>query len=172
MFIMNDKILEEIKENSLSKDSQESSLQENQANKVNYLIFLMNDEPYAIESNLSREILNDFKVYKLPFVPNYIKGVLNRLGDAYTVLDPMILFSKSEQTSNLFLVCKLPQEKFCFKITDVLEFFEVDETEINSLEKINGIDYFSSSFLWNGKEVPILNISSFLQKIRRDLKNE
>ena len=34
------------------------------------------------------------------------------------------------------------------------EFFEVDETEINSLEKINGIDYFSSSFLWNGKEVP------------------
>ena len=63
-------------------------------------------------------------------------------------------------------------KQFCFKITDVLEFFEVDEAEINSLEKINGIDYFSSSFLWNGKEVPILNISSFLQKIRRDLKNE
>ncbi len=169
---MNDEILNSIKDELDSKNQNTDNSQTAEEKKQEYLIFLMNDEVFALESSLSREILHDLKVYPLPFVPKYVKGVLNRHGDPYTVVDPMILLSNPEQNSCLFLVCKIPEENFCIKITDVLEFYEVLDKDINKFDSINGIDFFKSSFLWKDNEVPILNIQSFLDRIKRDLNND
>ncbi len=136
-----------------------------------FLVFNMNTETYTVQASLSREIMRDLTVYPLPFVPSYVNGVLNRHGDPYTVIDPMIILGKEPQKGSLFLVVNFENEQLCLRISDVVEFLPVKASEIKTFSNHLSVAHFEGTILWKEKDIPILNISSFIDKLRLDLKN-
>lgn len=164
---MNEQIVSQIKQH--NEENTKSAI-EIKEQIVNFLLFKMKDDVFAMESTLSREILRDLPVYSLPFVPTYVNGVLNRHGEPYTVIDPLLLIGKENQTENLFIVCQIPDEQLCLRVSDVIEFCEIEQNKINVFKNNESINFFKSSFLWKEKEVPVINIFTFLDKIKNDLK--
>ena len=86
---MNEEIIEEIKENTGTK-----VISEEEKAMTTWLIFLISDKKYAIKSSDVLEIISDLSVYKLPFLPEYVEGVLNRRGEPYTVINPNPIFDE------------------------------------------------------------------------------
>lgn len=164
---MNEQIVSQIKQQNEENTKSDLEIKEQ---VVNFLLFKMKDDVYAMESTLSREILRDLPVYSLPFVPPYVNGVLNRHGEPYTVIDPLLLLGKDSQDENLFIVCQIPDEQLCLRVSDVIEFCEIEQKKINNFKNTDSISFFKSSFLWKEKEIPVINIFTFLEKIKNDLK--
>lgn len=75
---MNEEIIEEIESSSEEKTS---TLEEKEM--TTWLIFLISGKKYAVRSSDVVEIISDLQVYKLPFMPKYIEGVLNRRGGSF-----------------------------------------------------------------------------------------
>lgn len=136
-----------------------------------FLVFNMNTETYAIQASLTREIMRDLAVYPLPFVPSYVNGVLNRHGDPFTVIDPMIILGKEPQVNSLFLVLNIENEQLCLRISDVVEFMPVKTEEIKKFSNHISVIHFDGTISWKDKEIPIINTRSFIDKLRLDLKN-
>ena len=126
----------------------------------------MNEDLYAIKTDFVNEVLSDSVVYPIPFTPNYVCGLVNRRGTPFTVVDPMVFFNKNEQNSKTLILLKNlfqdEKESFSVKITDVLDFFDVDsDTEKKS----------SETFLWKKKKVKILDALVIYNKLKQDFKN-
>ena len=80
---MNEEIIEEIE-----AKSEEKAAAKKEKEMTTWLIFLISEKKYAVRSSDVVEIISDLPVYKLPFMPKYIEGVLNRRGDPFTVVNP------------------------------------------------------------------------------------
>lgn len=146
------------------------------SNRGKYLIFSMNKGFYAIDTIAVKEIVSDMLVYTLPFVPNYVIGLLNRQGEPFTVVDPMILLGQEKQSSSTFILFKSSLfqdegERFSVKITDVLDFCDVEEGGLQDLPDGKRSEFFSSEFLWNKKSVAVLNVLSLHSKLKQDFLN-
>lgn len=69
------------------------------------------------------EIIRDVSVYRLPFMPPYIEGVLNRRGDPFTVVNPLALIGVENTTppsEPLFLILKRVDDQLSLHISDIL----------------------------------------------------
>ena len=75
---MNEDIIEQI---GAENTSEEEVVEEKKM--TTWLIFSMAKKKYAIRSADVLEIIRDVSVYRLPFMPQYIEGVLNRRGDPF-----------------------------------------------------------------------------------------
>ena len=80
---MNEEIIDKI----ASKDGEKTEVIE-EKKMVTWLVFSVAEKKYAVKSSEVLEIIRDVSVYKLPFMPDYIEGVLNRRGDPFTVINP------------------------------------------------------------------------------------
>lgn len=87
---------------------------------------------YAIASASVQEIMTGEKIHPLPFVPRYIEGVLNCRGEAWTVLNPVLLIDGADEEiqGNQFLLIKRSDDRFCLHISTAETFFSVPETEL------------------------------------------
>ena len=64
-----------------------------------YLIFSIGKQRFAFKSSLIQEIMYGSKIHHLPFVPDYVEGVLNCRGNPYTVINSLKL--DNEQNSDI-----------------------------------------------------------------------
>lgn len=165
--MISDDLIQEIEEADLEPDD----VQDVSVKEQTFLVFNMNNEPFAVRASLSREIMRDLAVYPLPFVPSYVNGVLNRHGDPYTVIDPMIILGKEPQKGSLFLVLNIEDEQLCLRISDVVEFLPVRADEIKTFSNHISVTHFEGTISWKDKEIPILHVLSFIDKLRLDLHN-
>ncbi len=97
-----------------------------------WLIILIGKKKYAVRSNDVLEIIRDVSVYKLPFMPSYIEGVLNRRGDPFTVINPLALIGEEETyppEEPLFLILKRDDDQLSIHISDILFFTDMEEGE-------------------------------------------
>ena len=73
---MNEEIIDDIE-----SKTQESVTETEVKHMTTWLLFSISEKKYAVKSSDVLEIISDLSVYKLPFMPNYIEGLLNRRGD-------------------------------------------------------------------------------------------
>lgn len=139
--------------------------------EITWLVFSVNDETYAIEAPVAKEILKNMDIYPLPFVPDFIKGVLNRHGDPYTVVDLAAFLGKEQQTSSLFIVLNLTDNQFCVQITDILDFHTAPETSVIKIADIQDAPFYSGTIEYKGKNIPIIQLDKIYEKIRADLES-
>ena len=122
---MNEDIVEQIAQS--SKDTPEVI---EEKKMVTWLVFSVAEKKYAIKSSDVLEIIRDVSVYKLPFMPDYIEGVLNRRGDPFTVINPRHLIGDTDKTppaSPLFLIFKRDDDQLSIHISDILFFAEMED---------------------------------------------
>ncbi len=138
-----------------------------------WLIFNCFSDSYAIESSCVREILRNNVVFPVPFVPSYVKGVLNFYGKPFAVIDFAQFQDEKPQDSKLFLVLN-NENDVALQITDIQEFHTSNENLIQKISSANESSYFSGAINFdNGIKpvvAPVLNINGILAKIRTDFE--
>ena len=166
---MNEEIVEQLEQ---GNETETEVIEEK--NMVTWLIFSIVGKKYAVRSSDVLEIIRDVAVYKLPFMPSYIEGVLNRRGDPFTVINPRVLISDDDTTppeEPLFLIFKRDDDQISLHISDILFFTEMEDGDMNLIPGNNEEGYFLGTLGYSGEEIPALNPNAFELLIRKDLGN-
>ena len=97
-----------------------------------YLIFFIKGHRYAIKTLDVKEIMYATKIHAIPFVPNYVEGVINCHGTPYTVVNVLKLNEEenSEISESTFLVLNREDDHFSIHISNIEVFFEPDEDDV------------------------------------------
>ena len=164
---MNEEIIDKI----ASKDGEKTEAIE-EKKMVTWLVFSVAEKKYAVKSSEVLEIIRDVSVYKLPFMPDYIEGVLNRRGDPFTVINPRSLIGDTETTPPdvlLFLIFKRSDDQLSIHISDILFFAEIEEDGLNQIPEKNEEGFFLGTIAYKDEEIPVINPNAFEILIRKDL---
>ena len=129
----------------------------------NYLIFTIHKGLFAIKNTNVQEIMHSAKIHTLPFVPDYIEGVVNCRGVPYTVVNLLILNKEenTDMTGMPVLVFRRDDDQFALHISSIELFFEPEKEDIQN----EGIKYKS-------KLIPFFDVDSIEEALRRDLREE
>lgn len=138
---------------------------------ITWLIFSVNERIYAIEAPMAKEILRGMDIYPLPFVPDYIKGVINRHGDPYTVVDLSAFLGDEVQSASLFIVLNLEDSQFCIQITDILDFHTNVESSVVKISDGQENVFFNGTIEYQNQNVPIIQLEKIYEKIRNDIES-
>ena len=163
---MNEEIVKEIASIERKEDLQVEK------NMTTWLVFLIEQKKYAMRSSDVLEIVRDVAVYKLPFMPTYIEGVINRRGDPFTVVNPLAVIESSDKKppeEPLFLVLKRDDDQLSIHISDILFFTEMEESDLNLIPNSDEDGFFLGTLGYGHDEIPVLNPNSFEVLIRKDL---
>ena len=57
-----------------------------------YMVFIINDKKYALSSNYIIEIIEVLPITKVPFLPDYMKGIINLRSNIIPVMDARMRF--------------------------------------------------------------------------------
>ena len=137
-----------------------------------WLIFSICKKKYAVRSGDVLEIIREVSVYKLPFMPAYIEGVLNRRGDPFTVINPCALIGEENTAAPeepLFLILKRNDDQLSIHISDILFFTDIEEGNLNIIPGNNEEGFFLGTLVYERDEIPALNTNAFELLIRKDL---
>lgn len=161
----NEQILNEI-ENNLS-DVKEDSVVED---KVKLVVFYIENTLYALHGSLVQEVVLDYPIYYLPFVPDYFRGLINRHGEPYSIIDLKILFNNEELDGKTFLILRNKIDRISFIISSIYKIVNIDKKEIHNLTTTgNESDFFESTVTIDNNEIFIINIKTIIEKIYNDI---
>ena len=164
---MNEEIIEKIAE----QHEEEKEVVEEKS-LTTWLIFSIGSKKYAVRSSDVLEIIRDASVYKLPFMPPYIEGVMNRRGDPFTVINPRQLIGDEDTTppsEQIFLILKRDDDQISIHISDILFFTDMAESDLNLIPGNNEEVFFLGTLGYGGDEIPAMNMNAFELLIRKDL---
>jgi purine-binding chemotaxis protein CheW len=162
----NEDLLKTLEENK-EEEEHETSLEEVY---YKFLVFLVGSQRYGLYAEEVREIIGGNPVFYLPFVPAYIRGLINRHGDPHTVFDIHALLEQEKTEADSFLILKLEDDNIAILISEVLEIVKVPQRDINMLtSKDSEMRFFRGSITLNGDEVFILDVQNLLTKLEEDL---
>ena len=128
-----------------------------------YLIFSVGKKLYAIKTMFIQEIMHSAKIYPLPFVPEYIEGIVNCRGLPFTVVNTIKMADiKDEEISGgTVLVFKREDDNFGIHISNIEMFFEPEEQDI----KAEGIRYKMNL-------IPFFDVDSIEERLLEDLQEK
>ncbi|MCR5288558.1 MAG: chemotaxis protein CheW [Treponema sp.] len=164
---MNEDIIEELQENT----TQKADIEEQKA-MTTWLIFLISDKKYAIRSSDVVEIISDLSVYKLPFMPTYIEGVLNRRGEPFTVVNPNPIIQDNPNAAPpeklLYMIFKRTDDQLSLHISDILLFTKIEDSHLKLIPNATEESFLLGTVEYEAEEIPVLNQNAFELLIRKD----
>ena len=107
--------------------------------------------------------MHSAKIHPLPFVPEYIEGVVNCRGVAYSVVNLLKLENNedSDMTNMPVLVFRRDDDQFALHISSIELFFEPEKEDI-----------FPDGIKYKTKLIPFFDVDSIETALRRDLREE
>lgn len=168
----NDEILNKITELHENRKKETGNPEaSSQQNVLRFLAFSVAKTTYALFADQVREVLMDSQIFFMPFVPNYVRGLINRHGEPYTVLDINILFKGKSQDSSKFLVMNSEGDSFAFLINDVIEILDIPEPNLCLIEGKDPQDeFFLGSFTHDEQEIFVIDIKEIMRRLENDLE--
>lgn len=165
---MSQKLYDEIKEFKESEDllSKDNLTEEEKT----WLLFKTGDTKLAVESVLVKEILRNNQVFPLPFVPSYIKGLINCYGQPHAIIDIKMLFNEVEQTSRLYMVLN-DENNIALQITDVVEFQNLPDSAFIEFTKSDS-EFLLGKLSFDDEEIPVIDIKTITSKIRTEIEEK
>lgn len=164
---MNEEIIEEIE-----SSSEEKTANSEEKEMTTWLIFLISGKKYAVRSSDVVEIISDLTVYKLPFMPKYIEGVLNRRGDPFTVINPNLIINQDADAAppekSIFMIFKRSDDQLALHISDILLFTKIEDVKLKLIPDATEESFFLGTVDFEGEEIPVLNPNAFELLIRKD----
>ncbi len=129
---------------------------------------------YAIPAAAVREIVIDASVHYVPFIPPYIKGLVNRHGEPYTAVDLNVLLRKeAAEGEQTLLVLNGNDDRLALLVSSVHEIVKVDEEKIYPItEKENEIGFLAGSVRLDESDVFIVSIEGIKRRMEEDLGND
>lgn len=162
---MSDNLYEEIVENKVEKVDEFQDIYQTQT----LLIFKINDTSYAIESKDVKEIVRNTEIFPVPFVPSYLKGVLNYYSKPFAVVDFSLLINEKQQESKIFMVLN-DENSTALQVTDIQEFRGENDTVLHNFTESENSIFFKAAIKTDEEIIPILNMTTILEKIKNDIE--
>ncbi len=163
----NGELLKQIEEASSRKEAQNST---GEGKTVKVMVFLVDEKKYGFYAEDIREIILDYPLFFVPFVPPYVRGFLNRHGEPYTVLDLNVLFDQKRLESSTFLVLNRDNDQLAVIISEILEIVKIPEKDIHMVSSDTGEEgYFLGSITSESKEIFIVDVEKVLDRLSRDV---
>ena len=139
-----------------------------------YLIFTVREKQYALPSKLIGEVAALEKVFPLPLVPGYVRGIINRYSVPYALIDICFLLLKEASGAGKVIVLKEEVDKLAFLIDDVTDIADLSPEKLMKIEqeekKLTGS--ISAFFEWKGSQVFCLETAEIINRIKQDFKQE
>lgn len=154
---------EKTKKQNRNGDEQEMTLK--------LLVVDIHKKKYAFYADQIKEIVANVPVYFVPFVPSYIRGVINRHGEPYTVFDLHALFEHEDLESATFLISNFRNDQVAFLVSSVVEIQKIPESALHIITAIDDHDsFFLGSVSSKGEEIFLLNLPNILDRLAHDLE--
>lgn len=131
------------------------------------LIFTVGEAYYAVESVAVREIVRNTEIFSVPFLPSYVKGVLNYYSKPFAVVDFSMFLGDKKQDAKMFMVLN-DESSVALQITDIEEF--TGERELQNFTESANANYFKGAVYFKNVMAPILNVENILTKVRADIE--
>jgi len=135
-----------------------------------YLIFTVQDKRYALPSKLISEVAALEKVFPLPLVPAYVRGIINRYSVPYALIDISLLFLKDASKARKVVVLKEEVDKLALLIDDVTDIADLPSDKLFKTEPeeadISGAIH--AFFEWKDTPVFCLDTKELISRIRQD----
>jgi purine-binding chemotaxis protein CheW len=156
-------------------------------NTEKYLIFTIQDKRYALPSKLINEVAAFEKVFPLPLLPDYVRGIINRYSVPYALIDIGFLLLKNPSGggfSSKVIVLKEEVDKLAFLIDDVSDIADIFPNDLIMVEQAadatdaaeGGVAGFASSglitasFDWKGSRIFCLGIEELIMRIKKEFE--
>ena len=150
---------------------QEKETQQIDQDLTKYVLFMVGEKRYALRADEVREISFDNELYYVPFVPPYVRGYANRHGQPFTVFDVQMLFHGTSLESTTLLILDIANDQLALLITDVDEIVKLPRSETHPLASSDDTArYFTHSITARDAEVFVLNTSTLLERLERDVE--
>ncbi len=148
--------------------AQETQYQEPEGKKIDVVVFTLNNEQYAVETQRLKAIRPVKQITPLPRLPQFVKGVTPFFGIIYTVIDfKALLGIESQPAENQhLLIIEHDRLKVCFLVDQILQFRSIPESEID--EKVTGLRGIKADYLsgLSKDAVVILNLTNILNDLK------
>ena len=139
-----------------------------------YLIFTVQDRRYALPSKMISEVATLEKVFPLPLVPDYVRGIINRYSVPYALIDISFLLSKDVSKAGKLIVLKEQVDKLALLIDDVTDIADLSPDKLMKTEAdqsaITGV--VSAFFEWKGSPVFCLDTGELISRIKQDFEQQ
>ena len=135
-----------------------------------YLIFTVRDKRYALPSKIISEVAALEKVFPLPLVPAYVKGIINRYSVPYALIDISFLLLKEASDARKVIVLKEEMDKIALLIDDVTDIADLPPEQLMKTEQNEAdiSDSISAFFEWKGNHVLYLDVKELISRIKQD----
>ncbi len=136
-----------------------------------FVIVLIGEKKFALPELIVQEIIIENEIHYLPFTPHYIRGLINRQGEPYSVVDLQILFSSQMLEAKKFVILRNSVDKMSFIISDILKIVFINSNDIHFIKDQNDKDaYFHSSITHENDEIPVVDVQKIVKRIQDDLE--
>jgi len=139
-----------------------------------YLIFTVRDKQYALPSKIIGEVAALEKVFPLPLVPDYVRGIINRYSVPYALIDIRFLLLGEISGAAKLIVLKEEVDKIAFLIDDVTDIVDLPPDKLMKIEQeetaIAGS--ISAFFEWKDEQVFCLDSTEIINRIKQDFERE
>jgi purine-binding chemotaxis protein CheW len=134
-----------------------------------YLIFTIGEKLYALPSKIINEVAVLEKVFPLPLVPDYVRGIINRYSVPYALVDINFLLFKNSSSARKVIVLKQEIDKLSFLIDDVTDIADISPDKLLKIdqEETSAVTAF---FEWKDTHILCLEIEELIKTIRGDFE--
>ena len=137
-----------------------------------YLIFTTQEKRYALPSWIISEVAALEKIFPLPLVPDYVRGIINRYSIPYALIDLNYLMHKEISKAGKIIVLKEEVDKVALLIDDVTDIADLSPEEMmkTEQEEASTAGIVNAFFEWKGLPVFCLDTTELLSRIKQDFE--
>jgi purine-binding chemotaxis protein CheW len=139
-----------------------------------YLIFSIRDKFYALPSVMINEVAVLEKVFPMPLVPAYVRGIINRYSIPYALIDISYILYNELSNAEKVIVLKEEIDKIAFLIDDVTDIADILPENILKIEHEENT--FAASinafFEWKGSHIFCIDAEDLINKIKQEFDRE
>jgi purine-binding chemotaxis protein CheW len=139
-----------------------------------FLVFTVGDKKYALPSQLISEVAALEKVFPLPLVPEYVRGIINRYSVPYALIDISFLLLNSVSNARKVIVLKEEVDKLAFLIDDVTDIADLPPEKLLKIEQEENDSSaaVNAFFEWNGSHVLCLETGEIISRIKQGFEQQ
>ena len=139
-----------------------------------YLIFTIRDKQYALPSKIISEVAALEKIFPLPLVPDYVRGIINRYSVPFALIDICFFLFSDFSNARKVIVLKEEVDRLAFLIDDVTDIADLSPEKLMKIEQeetalTSSINAF---FEWKGHQVLCFETAEILGRIKQDFEKE
>lgn len=132
---------------------------------MQFVIFKLGEEHFAVETDKVLSINDMMAITKVPKAPNYIKGLINLRGSIKSLVDINLLLNiESDKEQNNIIILKVDDEEIGITVDEVEEVLDIEEQSLQKLETHNTEAYIKGIIDLENKLLTVINIEKLLNQ--------